>query len=299
MYTQFFGNFLLSRNAVTSEQLIAALKQKASQHLKLGTLAIHSGYMSASEVDQVVILQTHQDRRFGEIAIEEGFLTEEQLKELLHSQSLDYLILGQIFVDEGIISNAQLEALINEYESENEIYELDYHEEQKEVVDRLLEKFLYIAERPVTEYDYSYTTLLFNNLIRFIGEDFSPVCPMPCSEYPRNVCISQKVSGRFGLNIYIDMPETTCLGFASRYIGEEITVFDEYVQASIEDFVNLHNGLFNVNISNSKGIELTLAPPIRITEELLSLSDNSYLMPVIYPFGTINFIFEFISFPKE
>lgn len=299
MYTQFFGNFLLSRNIVTAEQLIAALEQKASKHLKLGTLAIHAGYMSASEVDEVVILQTHKDARFGDLAVEEGFLTEEQLKELTHSQSPDYLILGQILVDDGIIDNTQLEAIINDYESENEIYDLEYNEEQKDVVDRLLERYLQITGRPITEYERSYTTLLFNNLIRFIGADFSPVSPVSCVEYPRNICITQKISGQFGLAVYVDMPETTCLGFASRYIGEECTDFDEYVQASIEDFINLHNGLFNVNVSNLNGVELTLDPPSRLKDELLTFENNAYLLPVIYPFGTINFIFELITIPEE
>lgn len=297
MYTQFFGNFLLARNIVTNEQLIAALEQKASKHLKLGTLAIHAGYMSANEVDQVVILQTHADRRFGELAVEEGYLTEDQLKELLHNQSPDYLMLGQILVDEGIIDNTQLESLINEYVSENEIYDLDYNEEKKDVVDHLLEKYLYIAGREVTEYERSYTTLLFNNLIRFIGEDFTPITPIPCEEYPRNICVSQKISGPFGMTIYIDMPETTCVGFASRYVGEDFSEFNEYVQASIEDFINLHNGLFNVNMSNLKGVELELAPPLTEQDELLSFDNITYLLPVNYPFGTIHFLFEFA--PEE
>lgn len=34
--------------------------------MKLGTLAIHAGYMNAAQVDDVVIHQTHQDNRFGD-----------------------------------------------------------------------------------------------------------------------------------------------------------------------------------------------------------------------------------------
>ena len=51
MYTQFFGNFLLSKGYITNEQLFDALKEKAQKHAKLGTLAIHSGVMTAAEVD--------------------------------------------------------------------------------------------------------------------------------------------------------------------------------------------------------------------------------------------------------
>ena len=72
MYAQFFGNYLLSRNILTTEQLIQAMHKKSSTQIKLGTLAIHAGYMTASEVDRVIILQTHQDKRFGELAISEG-----------------------------------------------------------------------------------------------------------------------------------------------------------------------------------------------------------------------------------
>ena len=88
------------------------------------------------------------------------------------------------------------------------------------------------------------------------------------------------------------MPETTCISFASRYVNEEFTEFDEYVQASLEDFLNLHNGLYNVNISNTLGKELTLEAPEVVSDELIELSGSSYLLQVMYPFGVINFIFE-------
>ena len=66
MYAQFFGTFLLSHNVVTKDQLLSALGKKSSQHMKLGTLAIMKGYMTANEVDNVIISQTHNDCRFGE-----------------------------------------------------------------------------------------------------------------------------------------------------------------------------------------------------------------------------------------
>ena len=70
MYTQFFGNYLLANGYVTRDQLFSAMRQEADQHMKLGTLAIHAGYMNAAQVDDVVIHQTHQDNRFGELAID-------------------------------------------------------------------------------------------------------------------------------------------------------------------------------------------------------------------------------------
>ena len=80
MYAQFFGTFLLSHNVVTKDQLLSALGKKSSQHMKLGTLAIMKGYMTANEVDNVIISQTHNDCRFGDLAVREGYLTQEQVR---------------------------------------------------------------------------------------------------------------------------------------------------------------------------------------------------------------------------
>lgn len=292
MYAQFFGNFLLSHNVVTQEQLLTAMEQKSTRRIKLGTLAIHAGYLNANEVEHIKILQTHKDRRFGELCIEEGLLTAEQVDELLAQQTPDFLLLGQYLVEEGIIDNHRLESLINEYQSENEIYDMDGAAESKEKIDQLFKKYVESTGREVNEFELLYNNLLFNNLIRFIGDDFTPIYSSGCTEYPRNYCVSQKITGPFELTLYIDMPESVCTAFATRYAGEELTEFDEYVQASLEDFANLHNGLYCVNISNLRNIELTLEAPVVEKDELLTFDNTAFMMPVVYPFGTINFIFE-------
>ncbi len=292
MYAQFFGNYLLSHGVITETQLLSAIQKKSAAHMKLGTLAIYAGYMTANEVDQIVIMQTHQDARFGELAIKEGYLTETQVTDLLKSQTPDFLQLGQTLMDEKIIDNQQLQSLIIDYQSENEIYEEDYSNETRENINHLVENFFVIAERSLSSFEVSFIRLLFTNLVRFIGDDFTPVSPYCCKEYPTNYCISQRINGHFSVRTYIDMPETACIEFASRYVREEFTAFDEYVQSSLEDFLNLHNGLFNVNISNDYSIELALEPPQTETDELLTFQTETFLLPIVYPFGTIHFIFE-------
>ncbi len=47
MYTQFFGNFLLSKSAVPADKLVDALERQSSSYLKLGTLAIHAGLLNS------------------------------------------------------------------------------------------------------------------------------------------------------------------------------------------------------------------------------------------------------------
>lgn len=291
MYAQFFGNYLLSRNIVTREQLIEAMRKKSSSHIRLGTLAIHAGYMTASEVNRVIVLQTHEDKRFGEIAINEGYLTELQVAELLSEQKPDFLLLGQALVEDGVIDHEEFQNLIIDYQSDNDLTAFEYSTETKEAIRQMIEHFFVLAERPLSTHEISLYHLLMNSLVRFIGDDFTPVPPILCQEYPANYCVSQEINGAFSVHTYLDIPESACIDFASRYVGETFTEFDEYVRASLEDFLNLLNGLFIVNMSNDCSIELTLDPPVvEETESLLTFQEETYLLPIVYPFGTIYFI---------
>ena len=291
MYAQFFGNYLLARNMVTAEQLLQAMQKKSSMQIKLGTLAIHAGYMTAGEVERVVILQTHQDKRFGELAIQEGYLTELQVAELLSKQKPDFLLLGQALVENGVFDREQLQNVILDYQSENDLETFEYSSETQETIRQMIEKFFVLAERPLSSQEISLFHLFLNSLIRFIGDDFTIVPPSICTEYPTNYCVSQKIQGRFSTHSYLDIPESCCIDFASRYVGENFTEFDEYVRASVEDFLNLYNGLFLVNMSNDYSLELTLEPPVtEEAETLLVFNEETYLLPIVYPFGTIYFL---------
>lgn len=292
MYAQFFGNYLLARKVVTSEQLLQAMHKKSDTQIKLGTLAIHAGYMTASEVDRIVILQTHQDKRFGELAINEGYLTEMQVTELLKTQTPDFLLLGQALIEDGALNNQQLQDLIIDYQSQNELGAFGYSNETVDSINHMVENFFVLTERSLSPYEISFFHLLLNNLIRFIGDDFTLVPPSLCKEYPTNYCISQDTVGDFTIRTYLDIPESTSIAFASRYVGDSFSEFDEYVQASLEDFLNLHNGLFIVNMSNEYSMELSLEPLMAHTEDLLTFETETYLLPIVYPFGTIHFVFE-------
>ncbi|MEE1216752.1 MAG: chemotaxis protein CheX [Agathobacter sp.] len=292
MYTQFFGNYLLSKEYITNEQLFDALKEKSQKHTKLGTLAIHSGLMTAAEVDSVIVEQTHQDKKFGELTIEMGYLTNEQVKTLLNIQSPDFLLLGQILLDKGIIDNTTLEKIIKDYRHENEISDLDMVLEDKESVENLIEHFFSETSLKPSALDKMYIELLFNSFIRFVGDDYTPLSAELCENFNADCVVRQDICGEYAISTYIGMNQTTAINFASRYVKENFSVYDEYVQASLDDFLNLNNGLFTVNCSNEKALELTLSAPEHLDGEPLTFK-KAYKLKVLYPFGTVHFIIEF------
>ncbi len=292
MYTQFFGGYLLRQGIVSTEQLMGAITKASSARIKLGTFAMHRGLMTAEEVDECVFLQSREDKRFGEIALERGYLSWEQVEDLLRSQGADYLLLGQVMVDEGIFDNKEFERLVNAYQAENEMSDLDGEFENKDKVRQLISKFFVMAEQPVSEYVVMYLNLLFNNLVRFIGSDFIPMMPEVIKEYSGNRIVCQRIEAANTYTSMADFPEDTALEFASRYAKEQFSEYDEYVEASLEDFLNLHNGLFSVNMSNEYSIECSLEPPYEETSGKVS-GKSIMKIPVVYPFGQINLLVTF------
>lgn len=295
MYTQFFGNYLIANHYVTQEQLFSAMQRQTAKHTKLGTLAIHAGYMTASEVDDIIIHQTHEDRKFGELAIELGYLTNEQVIELLKTQSPDFLLLGQVLLDDGLLTNSDFENILANYRSQNEMTDLDMIIESQNAIACLFDNFLISSETPVSHESRMFIELLFNNFVRFVGEDYSPLSIEEITEFPTECCVRQRVFGNYSAVSYLSMDEKTAIAFAGRYVEDQFETYDEYVKASMEDFLNLHNGLFIVNVSNDSSVELTIDAPEHVEEPLITFSHTTYHIPVLYTFGIVHFLMEVVS----
>lgn len=292
MYAQFFGNYLLSKHIVTAEQVIQAMEEQHIRHLKVGTLAIHAGFMTLAQVDNVLMRQSQMQgrRRFGEIAVEAGYLTNEQLEELLNQQIPIYLLIGERLVENGALTETQLEELILSYQKENELLQLENASTHQQNLDALFRNLFLITFSDIPDYLVKYLSLMFNNLIRLIGEDFMPLNPILCQEYITNHCYGQIINGEHSLTSYMDMEEDAAIAFASRFADREFKVCDEYVQAAIGDFLNIHNGLFTVNVSNEDSVELQLNPTVNLENTMLSSTSNILHLPIIYPFGKLNIL---------
>lgn len=299
MYNQFFGNYLYSKGYVTKEHLISAMIRQTKELVHVSTLALYSGYMSASEVEYVINIQNEEGKKFSEIAISNGFLNQEQVLELLNTKTPDFLILGQILVNDGVFSYEQFENILTDYRSQNEFLDLELNEENKDDIQRLIDSFSIISESAIPAFGKSYLELLFNNFVRYIGDDFTTLPPSVCTEFATEHCVSQSINGNYLVNTYINMSEETSISFAERYSGESYDEYDEYVAASLEDFINLHNGLFIVNASNESSNELTLGTLSPHNDSILSFERPTYLFPIYYPFGIIHFIMEVVDIQEH
>ncbi len=288
MFTQFFGNYLLNQNLVTPEQLVDGLQEKKNTRMKLGVLAINAGYMTASQVERVHEMQSKMDKRIGDIAVELGYMTDEQVMELLHAQPLGYLLLGQALVDKGYMNNSQFEDAINAYKEKYSLTDEEIAQNEDSKIGTLITSLCDFSQTSNPALYEEFVSLLMNNLVRFVGDDFTPLEPVAMNDFSGLKSTTQGITGEFSTVTSIIADEPTFIEFATRYAGEEITEMNEYVEASAQDFINLHNGLFTVNVSNNQQIELKLTPPTPLSDVEMT-TNNILVLPFQYPFGIIRF----------
>lgn len=290
MFTQFFGNYLLNQRLVSPEHLAEALKAQKTTRLKLGVLAINAGLMTAEQVENVHTEQQRVDMRIGDLMVKMGYLTEEQVEMLLKSQKSGHLLLGQALVDRGHMTTAQFEQALKSYKEDNSITDADFFDIQTDKVVSVINNFYHFDRLEHSEFYLGYVSLLFKNLIRFIGDDFTPLEAKKAALYNCDYSASQEISGEFSSITVIDGSENAFIGFASRYANEQLTAVDEYSNACVGEFLNLHNGLFAVNISNEMNIELTILPQEVTVGKEICCDGVAYIIPICFPFGTVKFV---------
>ncbi len=288
MFTQLFGNYLLNKGLVSSAQLSQALEAQKKTRVKLGVLAINAGYMTAAQVDEAHAEQQRADKRFGDICVEKGFLSATQVDELLGKQGQAHLQLGQALVDSGAMTNTSFADALSAYKAENSLSDVDFNDKSGSKVDELIAKLYSFEGEERSVMLTEYVTLLFKNLIRFIGDDFTPLAPEKIPSARVSFCAEQRIcGGGFDCLTAFDASEQGYIAFASRFAGEQLTDADAMTDAANTEFMNLHNGLFTVNISNDMEKELDLLPPDSVRNG--TVEGPVYRISVVYPFGTTAF----------
>ena len=288
MFTQLFGGYLLNNQVVNAQQLCDAMQAASQLRPKLGVLAINAGYLTAQQVEECHSLQSTMNMRMGDIAVNKGYITKEQVEELLASQKNGYLALGQALIDEGVLTAAEFEKQLNSYKASSAVSEAEIDESGKSRR-AVLDEYCNISDEDCAVGVDDYMVLLFDNIVRFIGNEFSVLQPEK-AEYVNCECfVTQTISGTNTWETAICADKAEFEAIAAKYAQEELDGNQEYIEASIGEFLNLNNGLFAVNLSQQKGEECDLQPQ-QTLQGAYKAGIKSYIIPIQFTFGIVRFV---------
>lgn len=98
-----------------------------------------------------------------------------------------------------------------------------------------------------------YMELFMDSLRDLIGMEAVVSCEAELAREPEPAyAVSQNINGDFNLTIGIIASEPMYLEIARRYSGEELTTVDDMAVDSVEEFLNVINGLFCIEQANQK-----------------------------------------------
>lgn len=258
MFSQYFGHYLLNRGLITRDQLADALEFQKSVHVKFGVIAVDEGFMTTAQVEEVHEKQKQMDKRFGEIAVELGYLTEEQVDALISHQKQSHLYLAQALVDREYMTIDEFGSALNDYKTENSLSDDQFEEIRNGSVEALIENIL--SKSPEFHEKYSsYLSLFAKNIIRFIDDQVYLEIASVDDIVDSNWYIYQEITGEAPLKTGMSMNEEALLYMASVYAEEQLFEVDTLAKDSVSEFLNLHNGIYLVNMSNW-GTELKMNP---------------------------------------
>lgn len=290
MFNQYFGNYLLEKKILKPEELKVVLMEQKSVKVKLGVLAIDSGYMNATQVDRIHKLQAAKDRMFGELAIEEGCLTENQLNELLHMQKKSNILLGQVLIEKGLFTFEKYEEVLLQYRLDSSLTADEIQALKNNDMKQITEMFLKTISAEHNKMIHEYFELFIRNIIRFIDDDIRVGEAGETDSYPFNYLTTQNIAGEYGFFSGFAAPETVLTRFASIYAEEELDSMNVLAKDALGEFLNCQNGLFLSHLSH-KGTELELLPAEVKEDGILKSVEKLCVIPCYLSFGKIDFLF--------
>ncbi len=277
MYSQYFGHYLLNKGLIKPEQLADALEYQRSVHLKLGVIAVNAGVMTPDQIETIHNMQKRVDRRFGELAIEQGFINEEQLNALLSTQKQGHLMLGQALIDRNYFTLEELHSALESYKKESGMSTRQFNVVKSDETQEIEDIFKNFGETILSKTYSDYVTLLIKNIIRFIDDNPEVEINKLSKDYQAQWYAYQDITGIISLETGIACSEDAFIKLAAKFAQEDITEADELAQASVGEFLNLHNGIFLVNMSNN-GVELDMKPQEVVKNHSLKGSDKIYVI---------------------
>ncbi|MEH7123609.1 hypothetical protein V7127_10160 [Bacillus sp. JJ1773] len=275
MFSQYFGHYLLNKGLLTTEQLKQALDQQKSTHVKFGVIAVDKGFLTSAQVEEIHEKQKKQDKRFGEIAVDLGLLSNDQVEQMLAAQKSNHLLLAQSIVDNNLMTIDEFSNSLNEYKKLYSLSDERFEAIKNGDIDAMVESLLHSSSNEIKEF-IDYLSLFIKNMIRFIDDQVYIELSSVSGEVETDWLVLQEIQGEAPLLTALAASEEMFLQIASIYAEEELTEACELAQASVSEFLNLHNGIYLVNMSN-RGIELGMAPQSVQSEAVFLFDEDTSL----------------------
>ena len=275
MFSQFFGNYLLENQKITPEQYEACMNYIKANRVKLGLIAESEGLLTSSQVMELNYLQVQSDERFVDLAVKKGYLTESDVNYLLGLQSNPYLLFVQALDENNCLTHDEIDYNLTAFQKENEYSNSIMKAIRDGNIEGMLPAFVNIEDKRYLDL----IGLALRNIIRFINT-FLRIAPGEfISGITHKYAAYQHTIGDYQCVLGFTGEDDGILMMADGYAKEEFGTVDEDALDSIAEFTNCVNGLYAAELS-FQNISMDMMPPKLSFDDTIDVSGEYYSLPI-------------------
>lgn len=163
----------------------------------------------------------------------------------------------------------------------------------EELLSSILDNSNYNAlESSMNSFTKQYISKLLMDIILYVNTNISLGEISFCDSYHLDHELSQEIVGVPSAYSAMDSNVKVLSAFAEEYSHLGVAEYDALCKEVLLDFMNLHNGLFVVDLSAQNIAELSLSVPKESDDFNLTgeLKGQITLIPVNFPYGTVTFV---------
>ncbi|WP_026506971.1 hypothetical protein [Butyrivibrio sp. MC2013] len=257
MFDRLMGNFLISRDKITDNQLERVYELQGRSRARLGVIAVTEHLMTIPQAEEINSLQAAHDKRFGDLAVEKGYLTESQVERLLERQGNEYMSFCQAIVDSGIMTLDDIYAETHAYQIQNGLMESEMEALRNNDLDRIVPIFAKDADDDIRRL----FTIAIKTIYRLLDPHIS-IGYMTKKSSVTGECVGyQAMTGGSGLMTSVSGSYQDLQSAAMLYTKEEFLETREDVMDALCELINCINGLYATEVS-TETLLVELEPPI-------------------------------------
>jgi CheY-specific phosphatase CheX len=269
MTVKFFGQFLLEKNIIKSDELVEAVEYQEASNKSFGEYAVSKGYLNAQEVERLLKEQKQIDMRLGDIALKLGLLNPDQLQEIATAQKNNHMFLGEALIEKGFLTREVLEKELALFKEDQDRYRTD-----------VITTPAGVRNPEIVKDAIEITQKMLNRLTHQVVKIKDGV--ISTHEPPPNfLLISILLYGAVNYNYVFSLTEDISkLITASFFDDDTQDKQHEVIVDSVKEFCNITCGNI-IAKSSMKGNSINITPP----EEVICSEDGYHVvkgMPAIY-----------------
>lgn len=164
----------------------------------------------------------------------------------------------------------------------------------EEIVEKLLSatNFNTLSDKEANEFVKAYIRKLVLNVTLYVDTNISVGNIRFADSYDLDHEISQEITGTPSAYSALDGDLGALVAFSEDYSSLGIASYNELCKEVLQDFLNLHNGIFVVYLSENNISELSLSVPKSNGNKILTspVQGKITIIPINFSYGTINFL---------